>query len=770
MALNVDLGNLVGHLKLDNKQWQSSLRSSAATLTRTMSNMARTTARWGKRFAVIYGAASVKALASFQDELAFVNTMLDEQTQKYLPQYAKAMKDMSIVFGESTKTMSRGLYDILSASIPAEKAIGVLTDSVKAARAGMTTTALAADVITTMLNAYNLEATQAGDVSDLLFAIVKRGKTTFGDLGGSIGMVASNAAVAGVSMEELGTAIAVMTRAGLKTDIAVTALRQLIALFTGKPSEDAQTAARQLGLTLTATTLRAEGLVSILKALKNANEEQLSAIIPNVRAYTGFATMLQKVTDIGTDMEMMLNRAGMTQEAYLKTTASLGHNLRQLWSIIKILTVELGKGFEKAIRDLVDYLVENRDAMQAWATNVAGRIDMIIDKFRGLASLMVTDMPTAMQAMWDMFLTTMRAAADVAFDLAFRMGQGIWKGVKAGVFGSRETRINERAWEIYRSKPGGTWRTEVRDVPGLELMGTKTIRENIPNRPELFAQAKALAEAEIGKELADSVMAGFPERMQQIWSDYTADMKTTMSVFAREGGPSWWDKWSDKASSAFDRVKEKIQPVVDALQELNDKQRKLYDTATAQKQTGPFGWNMQILRDFVKQSDDLFMRLQESAAGAIQSLSDTLAEAAVKGSADFKRMAQSILQDVASVMIRAQMVRFMYGLFPGFAPVKAAKGMVINGPHVIPMQAGGILAGEAGTEGIFPLARTAEGELGIKSAGSGLELNMHYEGMPLRVSRQEEYMASDRRIVDVWLSAIDTEPELRRAVKGATRG
>ena len=361
--LNVDLGNLVGHLKLDDKHWNRVLKSSSQALTRTMRNMASATARWGKRFAVVYGAASVKALASFQDQMAFVNTMLDEQTQKYLPQYEKAIKDMSIVFGESTKTMSRGLYDILSASIPADKAIGTLTASVQAARAGMTSTALAADVITTMLNAYNLEASKAGDVSDLLFAIVKRGKTTFSELGGSIGMVASNAAVAGVSMEELGTAIAIMTRAGLKTDIAMTALRQLIATFTGKPGEEAQRAARQLGLTLTATTLRAEGLVGILKALKNANEEQLSAIIPNIRAYTGFATMLQKVTDIGTDMEMMLNRAGMTQEAYQKTTASLGHDLRQLWSIIKILTVNLGKGFEKAIKDLVDYLVEHREGI-----------------------------------------------------------------------------------------------------------------------------------------------------------------------------------------------------------------------------------------------------------------------------------------------------------------------------------------------------------------------------------------------------------------------
>jgi TP901 family phage tail tape measure protein len=116
---------------------------------------------------------------------------------------------MSIQFGEGTGTLAKGLYDILSASIPAEKALYVLSVSAKAARAGLTDTGVAADAITTILNAYGLSAEKAGDVSDWLFSVVKKGKLTFAELAPSIGMVATTASSAGVDLNELGAALGV---------------------------------------------------------------------------------------------------------------------------------------------------------------------------------------------------------------------------------------------------------------------------------------------------------------------------------------------------------------------------------------------------------------------------------------------------------------------------------------------------------------------------------------------------------------------------------
>ncbi len=109
--------------------------------------------------------AGVKVFADFEQQMANVSTMLAEP-EKHMGRFRQGIREMAVEFGESTETLAGGLYDILSASIPAEKALDVLAVSAKAAKAGMTDTATAADAITTVLNAYGLSAEHAASVSD----------------------------------------------------------------------------------------------------------------------------------------------------------------------------------------------------------------------------------------------------------------------------------------------------------------------------------------------------------------------------------------------------------------------------------------------------------------------------------------------------------------------------------------------------------------------------------------------------------------------------
>ena len=70
-------------------------------------------------------------------------------------------------------------------------------------------------------------------------------------------MVASTAASAGVGLDELGASLAVLTRNGVKTENAVTAVNQIILSFL-KPSADASKYARELGFEMSSATLKAE--------------------------------------------------------------------------------------------------------------------------------------------------------------------------------------------------------------------------------------------------------------------------------------------------------------------------------------------------------------------------------------------------------------------------------------------------------------------------------------------------------------------------------
>lgn len=305
-------------------------------------------------------ALSIRELAKFQEQMAFVNTMLDDQTEHLLPAYTKAIKDMAVEFGEGTATLSRGLYDILSASIDASKAIEVLTAAVKAAKAGMTDTAVAADAITTLLNAYGLEAEHASNVSDILFGIVKKGKTTFAELAPNIGKVASIAAVAQVNMADMGAALATMTRAGLQTDIAITSLRAIVLAFL-KPQSDSVAMAKKFGIELNSNTLKAGGLTRVMQKLKTATAEELAVLIPSARAIAGFASAIQQSAQMADDYDFILNSLGKTQEAYEKQTESLMFKLQRLWQITRILAIEFGNVLAPVVEKFIAWVIPKQE-------------------------------------------------------------------------------------------------------------------------------------------------------------------------------------------------------------------------------------------------------------------------------------------------------------------------------------------------------------------------------------------------------------------------
>ena len=323
---------------------------------------------------------AIKAGMDFQKQMANVSTMLDEVSMELMPAYAEGLREMSKEFGESTDTLSKGLYDILSASIAPAKALDVLAVSAKAATAGLTDTGVAADAITTIINSFGMAAEDAGKVSDILFAIVKKGKTTFAELGPSIGKVAATAAIAGLSFEELGATIATVTRAGISTDEAMTSVNGVLRAFL-KPTDDAAAAAREFGFELNTNTLRTIGLQGVMELLTEATAEQLAQMFPNIRGLKAIAAAMQDAEGFARDYEFMLNSLGLTEEAFIKQTNTLTFAFEQLKQIVKDIFVGLGEELVSIIQKEVIPVLK-RAAMMAGGLGTAfGKLEPESQKF-----------------------------------------------------------------------------------------------------------------------------------------------------------------------------------------------------------------------------------------------------------------------------------------------------------------------------------------------------------------------------------------------------
>ena len=297
------------------------------------------------------------AAAKFEDQLAMVSTMLDESTMKHMAAYKKGLSAMSAEFAEGTGTLSKGLYDILSASVPAEKAMDVLRTSVIAAKAGMTDTATSARAIVAVMNSYQIPVEKAAIVSDKLFATVKKGVLNFPELANSIGKAAATSARAGLSLDELLATVATVTRAGISADEAMTAIVGTLRSFF-KPTTEGAKAARELGFELKSATLRTEGLSGVMKKLNDLTIDQLAVIFPNIRGIKGVAAAMADAEGYAENLELQMRAGGKTAEAFAKATNTLTFKLGQLKQEFFAAARELGEEFVPAMERKVKLLKE----------------------------------------------------------------------------------------------------------------------------------------------------------------------------------------------------------------------------------------------------------------------------------------------------------------------------------------------------------------------------------------------------------------------------
>ncbi len=437
-------------------------------LTAGMRRMTAIAKQWAKRIGIALAAAftaAIWAATKFEEQMANVATMLTETTMKAMRGFEKGIGRLAIAFGQSTETLAKGLYDILSAGIAASKGMAVLETASRAAIAGVTNTAVAVDVITTVLNSYSMSASKAEDVSDALFATVKAGKLTFQELSQFLGMVTAPAAAAGLKLEELLAALATLTRAGVRPRIAVTYLRQAVMAF-AKSTPDAQKAADKFGLALKSNTLRTIGLLGVMDKLKHASLEQIAAIFSSNEAFNAMITLKGDLLGLEGDIEGQYNRTGRMMTAYNKIASIMAQKLRQVKEVAIGVGRAFGKEFLESLKAVAQWFIDNEKVMRVWAQKAAVQVLYLAAVLKNFWQH--TDFKGKWQSMIDSILIMLKTFVKAAIVLAVAAGKGIYRGVKEGVLGSGERRIGADARKRYELLGGKYRKPTIAEGPTLK--------------------------------------------------------------------------------------------------------------------------------------------------------------------------------------------------------------------------------------------------------------------------------------------------------------
>jgi len=417
-------GAVYGQAILDSTKWTqgaNSVNSSMGKMNKGVNFMKTAFLAAGT---ALVGAMTVSIAKADKFQKAFSNvaTLVDTSSVN-MQDMAIELLNLDERLGSATE-LTEGLYQALSASVEPGKAVQFVGESAKFARAALIDTNTAVDVITTGLNAYGMEADKATDISDKLFSVIKLGKTTGAELASVIGQSIPLFANMGISFDELGASIAVMTRQGINAANATTQLNAVVNAFL-KPSEDMAARVQSLGYESGEAMIQAlgfKGAVDLITESTGGSKEELSAMFNNTRALRGVLALTgEGAADFSEILDQVTNSAGATQEAFEKQelTMETFKNTSDKLSVIignigKAYSDQLAVGATKAAKSMIDFLVSSKGA--EIVSGIIANLSAGFETLKVIIEPLVKDILKEMGDIWESITSALDTATGSAAD------------------------------------------------------------------------------------------------------------------------------------------------------------------------------------------------------------------------------------------------------------------------------------------------------------------------------------------------------------------
>jgi len=326
----------------------------------------------------------IKAFSGLELGLANV-AALTEDAQARIGEMGRDLERISRETGQAIDSLTKGLFDAVSAGVAAADATKVLAVAADLATGGVTTTASSMKGLVSIMNAYGLAATSARDVSDALFQAQRIGITTVEQLSESIGKSAPISRLAGVGYADLLAAVAALTQGGFSTDEAMTALRATL-ISAIKPSEDAKATLKRLGIEFNTTTIRTRGLIGLFDELaKRADltEAEMASIAGSARAFSGVASLAADgASRFRAALETMQNRVGATDRAVGIISDTLSKRFARAIESVKGGVVAVVAEMRSNLTDGISILEEFGNSIRRNASRIAAVLKGIGESIR----------------------------------------------------------------------------------------------------------------------------------------------------------------------------------------------------------------------------------------------------------------------------------------------------------------------------------------------------------------------------------------------------
>ncbi|GAA1353525.1 phage tail tape measure protein [Streptomyces beijiangensis] len=405
------------------------IASAEAGLVAARTAQAQRSAQTGLLIGAALGVGVAKAI-ELERHMANVMTISKEIGTENVQQYTDAIVEMSTRLPQTASQLAVGLYQIVSTGFDGAQAMSILDVAAKGASAGLTTTETSARALLGVLKAYGMPASQASDVMDTMFQTVNLGVVSFEELAQQLGDVVPMASAAGVEFDDLSSAFAAVTLAGIPAAETATALNMLLTRMM-KPTAELRNVIHDLGYESASSALKQDGLYVVMEKIRAKTGGTAAAVVPLLKDIRAVRAALALGAADGANyastmsaIDIETNRAQATQKAYaiqMDTTAGQWQMFRNQATAVGI---DLGRAMLPALKSIGEAMkvfasVAN-DAPGGLKTTAAWLIAL------GAAALIARAGLAKVTTQWAAFRTAMaaRAAGGAAMPVALS-GMGL---------------------------------------------------------------------------------------------------------------------------------------------------------------------------------------------------------------------------------------------------------------------------------------------------------------------------------------------------------
>ena len=327
------------------------------------------------------GGASAKMAMDFEDAMAKVNTIADT-AEVPLSELEKAILDLSNQTGISSSEIAGNVYDAISAGQKTGDAVNFVSNSTKLARAGFADAGSALDVLTTIMNAYGLEAAEVGRVSDVLIQTQNLGKTTVGEQSSSMGKIIPTAKANGVALEQVAAGYALMTANGVATAESTTYMNSMFNELGKSGTKVSDTLKEKTGKSFLELMQDGASLSEVLQVISDSAAEQGLAfgdLWGSAEAgKAGLILLGDSAETFNGTLEQMRNSTGATETAFGKLNTN-SYTIQKAFNQLKNTAIEFGSAIMSVLAPILVALADKIQAFTSWFSGLSeGTKKMIV--------------------------------------------------------------------------------------------------------------------------------------------------------------------------------------------------------------------------------------------------------------------------------------------------------------------------------------------------------------------------------------------------------